>query len=154
MSEDRPRFRIVREAGEVQRVCPGCLTPLVWYEFLVPRKKSDPRGPQSTDEQARCPTHGPVDWWRLMSTDSGRVLGFSTHLRGGRLYARPITRERALAHAARPLIHLHARRGRPGNGSIQRMSRDDFRKLRNRFRGFAVLDDRQGRLFLGGGRTW
>lgn len=152
MRERRGRFRVVREAGEVVRVCPGCLKPLTWYEYLSPRKKADPNGPQSTDEQARCSVHGPVDWWRIMRVDpgvrgGGLVLGFATHLRGGRLYQKRVPAEDVIEHAARPLIGLHAHRGRHGKNSVQKMTREQYRKLRNRFRGYVVEDVRQGRLF-------
>lgn len=132
------------EQGATIRVCPSCLSPLSWFEYRVPVKRAEPDGVQSTEEKARCPNHGWVDWWRILGTETGRVIGFSTFVRGGRLHTKPVPRERVIQHAERALVPFafDARKSRR-----KAFGREKLRKLRNRFRGYLVQDSRQGRLF-------
>jgi hypothetical protein len=132
------------EEGETIRVCPSCLSPLSWFEYRVPVKRAEPDGVQSTEEKARCPIHGWVDWWRILSRESGRILGFSTFLRGGRLHTKAVSRERVLEHAERALVPFHFSAAKSRRKAF---GREKLKKLRNRFRGYLVEDSRQGRLF-------
>ena len=140
----RGYLHVEMEHGATIRVCPACLAPLAWYEYRVPVKRAEPDGVQSTEEKARCPNHGWVDWWRILGTESGRILGFSTFLKGGRLHTKAVPRERVIQHAERALVpfHFDAKKSRR-----KAFGREKLRKLRNRFRGYLVEDSRQGRLF-------
>lgn len=126
------------DSGETHvRVCPGCLTPLSWYELREPFRAGLHRlKTLKTEERARCDRHGWVTWWRILHVKSGHLSGFASIMHGGDLHKRLVTRARVLAHAYRSLRQ-------------RRLSPEQRAKLRNRFRGVLVRDDRQQSLFGG-----
>lgn len=130
-------LRIQVENGETHvRVCPGCLSPLEWYEskesYSVGKTKT-----WKTEEQPRCDRHGWVTWWRILHVASGHFSGFARLVRGGRLHKRMVPRERVLAHMTRSL-------------KLRHLDRDAYERMRNRHRGVIVKDSRQMDLFGGG----